>query len=545
MLSLYKTLGIKSRKSDFTYSFASMNHSALGQSAVRRSGAPSPSLIYNGHSGSRGFGIPSTLAALSPKPSTLRSPYKTLAYIRDDLGPAVWSLRDHLGLLLSLALSYFHLLFLALWHHLLGHTRNPTHPLAQRQLSEWCASKRLNPLFVENIVVPLFSAVMTSQADSVREAPVAEVLEYVACTFLRSHYTVSAGVHEVQKALCKPLDKANVHTGAQVVEISDSSTEEGTISLLVRGADGHLDLFDGFHHCIFATQANQSADFISKYLDRSASTAESSHDTSNSKHSDLDTQKLRQLVKGLENFRYEHSSVINHTDKTMMPPSKKDWRDLNLVSPVAEIIGLSQRKVKLRELKDSQENDDEDDSIALAERPRTRTLSSGQTQTMATHVIAEDFPSSNGPQMLMQTTNALPGMTPRPETVLSISNFHRAILTMKGKEAQRGLFEWIKSPQAMQRQPRLRVADALPKRSLVRRSFRRFDPLGTRWKLQLGELQGGKQRQMSSEEIQAQAGELGPQIWVCGSWSPGIPLLEGCVRSARLVCEEILRQEGF
>lgn len=530
MLSLYKTLGITSRKSDFTYSFATMDQSALGQSAVRRHGAPSPNLIYNGRSGSRGFGIPSTLAALSPKPSTLRSPSKTLTYIRDDLGPAIWSLRDHLALLLSLALSYFHLLFLALYHHLLGHTRNPTHPLARRTLSDWCTSHHLNPIFIENIVVPLFSAVMTSQADSVREAPVAEVLEYVACTFLRSHYTVSAGVHEVQKALCKPLDKANVHTGAQVVEISDSSVEQGTVSLLVRGADGHLELFDGFHHCVFATQANQSADFISKYLDRSSATISES-----SNRSDLHTQRLRQLVKQLGNFRYEHSSVINHTDKTMMPPSKKDWRDFNLVSPASDATGLNDRKTELTE--------SEDDSIALA--GRTRTLSSGQTQTMATHIIAQDFPSSNGPQMLMQTTNALPGMTPRPETVLSISNFHRAILTMKGKEAQKGLFEWIRSPEARQRQPRLKVADSLPKRSLLRRSFRRFDPLGTRWRLQLGELQGGKQRELSSEEIQAQATQFGPQIWVCGSWSPGIPLLEGCVRSARLVCEEILRQEGY
>ncbi len=58
----------------------------------------------------------------------------------------------------------------------------------------------------------------------------------------------------------------------------------------------------------------------------------------------------------------------------------------------------------------------------------------------------------------------------------------------------------------------------------------------SRWrkdKDRLGPLQGG--------------GRGGPGMWICGSYAyPGIPLLEGCVVSARLVVEQgIWRSEGI
>ncbi|KDN47736.1 hypothetical protein K437DRAFT_255745 [Tilletiaria anomala UBC 951] len=526
LLSLYRQLGIAVEKSNFTYSFASLEPHATARTPSERRGAPVPDFIYNGHSGVHGFGMPSSLLKLLPSRATFRSPSKALSYVKSELPVAVWALRDYLALVLFFAMCYFQLLFYALFHHLLGHTRDPTHPLASRRLGEWSSSAHINTRFIDDVIIPLFSAVMTSQADSVRNAPAAEVLEYVACTFLRSHYTVQAGVHEVQKALSKPLSKESIHTGAQVFEVSDCASAVGvggrTFSLLVRDVEGHLQLYEDFHHCIFATQASQSADFLRKYLQRSSS-VDSGRDA-------IQTQQLRQMVQQLEQFRYEHSSVINHTDQSMMPPSKRDWRDLNLVSP--SMLGVN-GAAHTKELDDS---DDDDNRSA----PRGRTLSEGQTQTMATHLIAQDFPSPNGPQLLMQTTNALRGMTPRQETVLSISNFQRAIVTIEGKAAQKGLFDWVRQSEA---------TSAVRKSSRQHRLMKLLrDPLGVRWQLRLGDLQGGWQRRLSTRQLRREVdggGEAGGQLWVCGSWSPGIPLLEGCVRSARLVCEEIMRQEGI
>ncbi len=675
VLALYRKLRILARKSDFTYSFASISPlrapsanltgaadadgGANGVQAQGRARAPAPQLIYNGHSGAKGFSIPSSLLALAPSARTLRSPASTFSYIRRDLQPAVLGLRDYLSLLLLFVLSYFALLLHALYHHHLGHTRSPTHALSTQTLGEWAQAKRrwVHPRFVERVVVPLFSAVMTAQAESVREAPVAEVLEYVAATFLRSHYTVLSGVHEVQRALSRPLVGAgssrsrgsaassssmsakggsssggrtphHVHTNAQVVEIgdtdigaalpgarvgaqSDAMGAEKTLSVLVRDVnDGSLALYDGFHHIIFATQANQSASFIGKYITRSSS---STSDTAAA----AQTHRLRQMVQQLEAFRYEHSSVINHTDRSMMPPDRKDWRDLNLVTPSLELlsrggsgsgssansIGSSKEEAfgyyssspspvsHLLDLSSADEDHASNDSAlsfssipgahasavsgagASAQGLHPRALNNGiqsrshspapasahtvaptHTQTMATHVIAQDFPSSNGPQLLMQTTNALPGMTPRPETVLSISNFHRAVLTREGKAAQRGLFDWVKPAEAARRRTSIHssssreqgggVVQRLQQRA--RSAISTLDPLGTRWTLELGKLQGGqRQRACTPQQLRETGAENEPQIWVCGSWSPGIPLLEGCVRSARLVCEEIIRQEGL
>ena len=156
---------------------------------------------------------------------------------------------------------------------------------------------------------------------------------------------------------------------------------------------------------------------------------------------------------------------------------------------------------------------------------------------MATHVIAIDFPSPDGPQLLMQTTNALSSMTPRAETVLSVSHFQRAVLTLQGKDAQRGLFQWTRTAPKVD-------GRKVGRRKQIRHILSHANPFGTRWFLQLGELQGAAAPVIASD-ASGKGTKANAQIWACGSWSPGIPLLEGCVRSARLVCEEILRQEDI
>lgn len=115
---------------------------------------------------------------------------------------------------------------------------------------------------------------------------------------------------------------------------------------------------------------------------------------------------------------------------------------------------------------------------------------------MATHI----FPTPSGPP-LCQTTN--PVISPFSQSILSQSVLDRSVLTIESKGA--------------------------------RDSF--CQPLGDGSQWTQGDLQG----------LQINEGEKSQsRIWLCGAWAyGGIPLLEGCVGSAEIVVEGILRAEGL
>ncbi|KAH7345149.1 hypothetical protein B0J17DRAFT_30410 [Rhizoctonia solani] len=114
---------------------------------------------------------------------------------------------------------------------------------------------------------------------------------------------------------------------------------------------------------------------------------------------------------------------------------------------------------------------------------------------MATHIFST--PSSSP---LCQTTN--PVLPVHPKSILSQSTLDRSVLTVESK--------------------------------IARDSF--SQPLGNDTWTQ-GPLQG-----LSMHETEKSAA----RIWLCGAWAyGGIPLLEGCIGSAEIVVQGILKSEGF
>lgn len=103
--------------------------------------------------------------------------------------------------------------------------------------------------------------------------------------------------------------------------------------------------------------------------------------------------------------------------------------------------------------------------------------------TMASHIVLRDKE-----HVVIQTTNPLPQFAPRRDTIISQSTFQRFILSLES--------------------------------NAVRKLFFRNGSLG---------------------ELQGASVPGAPAVYVCGSWSSGIPLLEGCVSSARLTAASILQ----
>jgi len=190
---------------------------------------------------------------------------------------------------------------------------------------------------------------------------------------------------------------------------------------------------------------------------------------------------IQNQIQCLRAFQYRPAIVVNHTDGSLLPDDHRDIRDLNLIT-------LNRNS--------NHENLPDKSSLCVS-----------ATYTMATHLLPrpKDYPE-NMPQVY-QTTN--PIIEPKKDCLLSIATLERAIVTMESKKAL-----------------------ALLSVSETRRWWQCPYQTTTR----LGALQGGR----------GSSNRDSPGIWICGSYAhSGIPLLEGCVVSARNVVEQgILKSEG-
>jgi microfibrillar-associated protein 1 len=196
-------------------------------------------------------------------------------------------------------------------------------------------------------------------------------------------------------------------------------------------------------------------------------------------------EKILPLIQCLKTFETRPSVVINHTDDSLLPDHDRDIRELNLITATS--------RTSLGTTPDSK-------AIPLFHVP--------ETYTMATQVLRRPKEYSRAQPHVFQSTN--PIISPRQESIMSIAKLERAVVTKESKKSLGLLSEeksrkWWQCPYQTHTRP--------------------------------GPLQGC--RPFSEPTA--------PGIWVCGAFAhSGIPLLEGCVVSARNIVEQgILETEGI
>lgn len=286
-----------------------------------------------------------------------------------------------------------------------------------------------------------------------------ETPDYIWLTLFTHHYVVVHGVRDVVARLSAPVP--HIHTSSPIASIRSDPQEPGKV--IITTNDG-LQSYAGFTHVIFATQANSAVPILSSYLDSLAK-------------SSVQRKQVEDILACLRTFRYCPTVVVNHTDDSLMPDNHADRRDLNLVNafrPEAK----------------------EDSDICV-----------DKSYTMATHVLSRHSSCDSSTPNVYQTTN--PIIPPKKDSVLSVAQLERAVLTTEAKKALRGLAQ----------------------------EERTWWQAQGRGKMTLGSLQGAGKL----------SGKAVPGIWICGSYAHGgIPLLEGCAVSAKNVVDQgILRSEGL
>ncbi|KIO25772.1 hypothetical protein M407DRAFT_8238 [Tulasnella calospora MUT 4182] len=183
------------------------------------------------------------------------------------------------------------------------------------------------------------------------------------------------------------------------------------------------------------------------------------------------------------------SKEVNHTDDSLAPSSTSDRRILNFI--------CSESRSPLT----------------------TSSICVPPNYAMATHVVFSSPSTRTPPQAIYQTTN--PIFPPSSSSIISVTRMERAILTVSSKLALDDLF-----------------CDTTENAADWTKRGPTWGQLGLkqRKRKQLGPLQGVS---ITRQDSTVNGASEGPRIWVCGSYAfEGIPLLEGCVASARLVVQE-------
>lgn len=507
LLALYRHLGFKPEASSYTFSFAE-----LGQRA------------YFTYEGASGVSLPS-------------------------LPSAAW--RSLVTLVLSLAelllAGVCYALFLGLafltWHSLLparlqkasfGAVIDATAEVIDRPL-RWGPRTRLgHPFrrFVSRLVIPLFSAVGTMTVPDVLSAPAEPLLDYVHAGVGTAHYSLGPiSSRDVAMALASPPG-IRLRLGISVTGIRYAN---GRLHLALDGGE------EAFDRVVLATEASASLKLLES-LEFDMTLAGRGRDRGRIRR----IQKIRKEV--LRSVQYRESLVVTHTDaESVIPPG--DRRVINLVLPSSDPKNAgtwTNRTVRGSDEKVSK------DSRAVSNGIEAPYFPPEAGYVMATH-------ETRG---VLQTTNPICPIA--AGKVLGVAKMERALpfnsdpllSLLTGQPLPRS--SPAAAPQAQTyharsngsaTSPDIQVSAPSPPLSRsnsvastpVRRSNSSTYASLSRSNSTIERRTASSTSSCSSSSTEE---DESPLVHLVGSYAyPGIPLLEGCVGSARRVAREILGRD--
>lgn len=330
--------------------------------------------------------------------------------------------------------------------------------------------------------------------------------DYIYLTFSTHHYVVTNGVRDVAQRMSTCINPARIHLGMPIISLVYSfitGDAEPTVDIHCVGGR----VFKGFSHVVMATQANHASRLLQSYAGTVPQKLELHHDM------------LANMINCLSAIKYCKSVVVNHTDSTLMPQDERDRRDLNLITFTRRL------DAKVEEV----EEPEVEHSVCVP-----------LSYTMATHVLptpasTPKSSSEDTPIRVYQTTN--PIVAPREDTILSVARLERAVNTVEGKRAVRSFWRSETDWEEDSDEDSDLDSDEITRQWGIKWGCSATQR-GTLGPLQgAGRLTGPLRSRRSLPQLRNARKE--PGIWICGSYAhSGIPLLEGCVVSAKNVVEQ-------
>ncbi|KAJ3394749.1 hypothetical protein HDU84_006892 [Entophlyctis sp. JEL0112] len=272
-----------------------------------------------------------------------------------------------------------------------------------------------------SVFLPLFSGACTCTFDDLKAFPAYIIIEYSAVCLPDGKMSfVTCGTKEVCTRLAAPIQQVLCSTTVDGI-VHDSGTGKFTLTTIpteyahTENAAANRTTHE-FDHVIFATQANQASRILRATVSAPARNGSVRVGDGNAVYETF----VANAARVLDRFPYTRSLVVCHTDATLMPSLREEWRCLNF--GVLEEHKRAQMTPRAGSGLQANHTANYDvDNVAMC------THFSQMTQT--------EVPESVPP--LFQTTN--PIVLPRPDTVISATWYERAIVRMDTADALRQL----------------------------------------------------------------------------------------------------------
>lgn len=211
------------------------------------------------------------------------------------------------------------------------------------------------------------------------------------------------GVRDIATELSKELE--HIHLSSPITSVAADPDAPHLASLTCMTASGEETIISGFHHIIFATEADTAASILRGFA---SSISDSAH-----LEGGTFSDHLQQQVEVLNKFKYRTVVVVNHTDNTLLPDDIRDHRELNLVYHHGGEPGIFV------------EGPDRDSSVCVP-----------SSYAMVTHILPRPDDYSPNLPTIYQTTN--PYIPPKKDSILCSSKLRRAIPTVEARKALQG-----------------------------------------------------------------------------------------------------------
>lgn len=392
LISMYKSIGVKIRQADFSYSF-----SLFTSSTPTSKRKITTTFIYNGSSGRAGFGRPSSLTT-QPKGSVLSGfPFQLWSW-------TVFVLMTMETLLCFLMSAFYAAPFLRsadLEEKSFGQWAEEVTP--KSLLARWIGLDIAWKSYVRDVMIPMWSGMCTATVDDILNYPAVEFLDFIWLTIGTRHYVLANGVRDVVTELSKELK--NIHVSAPITSISLDPKTPHLASVTYVKPSGEQETLHDFDHVIFATEAKTAASILTGWASKLPQSPASQ--TKPFKHNML------QQAEALSKFRYRTAVVVNHTDDTLLPDDPRDHRELNLIYYHGHELG------------DSEKHPERDSSVCVS-----------SSYAMVTHALPRPKGYPAHLSTVYQSTNLY--IPPKKGSILSVARMERAVPTVEARKALQG-----------------------------------------------------------------------------------------------------------
>ncbi|OQR86545.1 NAD(P)-binding Rossmann-like domain protein [Achlya hypogyna] len=182
---------------------------------------------------------------------------------------------------------------------------NPAQTPPTMSVGEYVAAEGYSTDFIEGILLPFLSMMLTCSYDACLEYPIAIVHEYFSkSTSMNQRVTVNGSVNVARLLAARA---STVHLGTRITGVwqATAATPQVKVSYVRGGSDEEET--EWFDHVVVASQASTALEFLK----------------------DLDAD-VRETVAAIP---HDYTKTVVHKDPSVMPVNRADWSFFNFVLP--------------------------------------------------------------------------------------------------------------------------------------------------------------------------------------------------------------------